>query len=49
MDINTLRQFRHDIYDCLPKAKDALFNTIDAFDERTSSYIVARDHSIGVV
>jgi hypothetical protein len=30
MDSNTLRQFRHDIYDCFPKAKDALFNTIDA-------------------
>ncbi|GER86566.1 hypothetical protein KDW_51010 [Dictyobacter vulcani] len=26
---NTLRQFRHDIYDCFPRAKDALFNTID--------------------
>jgi hypothetical protein len=27
---NIVRQFRHDIYDCFPKAKDALFNTIDA-------------------
>ncbi len=30
MNINTLRQFRHDVYDCLLRAKDALFNTVDA-------------------
>jgi DDE superfamily endonuclease len=30
MNSNILRQFRHDVYDCFPKAKDALFNTIDA-------------------
>ena len=27
---NTVRQFRHDIYSSFPKAKDALFNTVDA-------------------
>ena len=30
MNINTLRQFRYDIYDCFERAKDALFNTVDA-------------------
>jgi hypothetical protein len=30
LNINTLRQFRYDIYDCFEKAKDALFNTVDA-------------------
>jgi hypothetical protein len=32
---NTLRQFRHDIYDCFPGAKDALFNTIDGLMTQT--------------
>lgn len=30
MNINTLRQYRYDVYDCLERAKDALFNTVDA-------------------
>ncbi len=30
MNINRLRQFRHDIYDSLVRGKDALFNTVDA-------------------
>lgn len=30
MNSTTMRQFRHDIYDCFPRAKDALFNTVDA-------------------
>ena len=30
MNNNIVRQFRHDIYGCFPKAKDALFNTVDA-------------------
>src|SRR5258708_17414403 len=34
-DINTLRQFRHDLYDCFPRAKDALFNTVDALMTET--------------
>ncbi len=37
MNINILRQFRHDIYDCFPKAKDALFNTIDALMTETQA------------
>jgi hypothetical protein len=37
MDINTLRQFRHDLYDCLPRAKDVLFNTMDALMTETQA------------
>jgi len=36
-DINTIRQFRHDLYDCFVKAKGALFNTIDALLTETSA------------
>lgn len=36
-DINTLRQFRHDLYDCLLRAKDALFNTVDALMTETQA------------
>jgi hypothetical protein len=36
-NINTLRRFRHDIYDCFPRAKDALFNTIDGLMTETSA------------
>jgi DDE superfamily endonuclease len=38
MNINTLRQFRHDIYDCFPRAKDALFNTVDALMCETQAH-----------
>jgi hypothetical protein len=37
MDINTLRRFRHDIYDCFSRAKDALFNTVDALMTETQA------------
>src|SRR5260370_5259634 len=36
-DINTLRRFRHDLYDCFARAKDALFNTIDALMTETQA------------
>ena len=36
-DITIVRQFRHDLYDCFLKAKDALFNTIDALMTETST------------
>jgi len=36
-DINTLRQFRHDIHDCFLRAKDALFNTVDALMTETQA------------
>jgi hypothetical protein len=32
-----LRRFRHDIYDCFPRAKDALFNTVDALMTETQA------------
>jgi hypothetical protein len=37
-DINTLKQFRHDVYDCFPRAKDALFNTVDALMTETQAH-----------
>src|SRR5215469_16443044 len=37
MDITTLSQFRHDIYNCLKRAKDALFNTVDALMSETQA------------
>lgn len=37
MDINTLRQFRHDLYDCFLRGKDALFNTVDALMTETQA------------
>jgi hypothetical protein len=36
-DINTLRQFRHDLYDCFLRAKDGLFNTVDALMTETQA------------
>lgn len=36
-DSTTLKQFRHDIYDCFLRAKDALFNTIDALITETQA------------
>ncbi len=30
MNSNTLNDFRHEIYRCFGKAKDALFNLVDA-------------------
>ncbi|MBA2284680.1 MAG: transposase [Ktedonobacteraceae bacterium] len=32
-----VRQFRHDVYDCFPRAKDALFNTVDALMSETQA------------
>ena len=37
MNINTLRQFRYDIYDCFERAKDALFNIVDALMTETEA------------
>jgi hypothetical protein len=36
-DLNTLRQFRHEIHDCFLRAKDALFNTVDALITETQA------------
>jgi hypothetical protein len=37
MNSNILRQFRHDIYGSFPRAKDALFNTVDALMTETQA------------
>jgi hypothetical protein len=37
MDHNTMRRYRYDIYDCFLKARDALFNTIDALMTETQA------------
>ncbi len=36
-NINTLRQFRHDLYDCFVRGRDALFNTIDGLMTETQA------------
>jgi hypothetical protein len=36
-DINTLKQFRHDIHDCFLRARDTLFNTVDALMTETQA------------
>lgn len=37
MDLSTLQQFRHEIYRCFRRAKDALFDTIDALISETQA------------
>jgi hypothetical protein len=37
MNLNTLQDFRHDIYGCFPRAADALFNTVDALLTETQA------------
>lgn len=37
MDISTLQQFRHDVYLCFQRAKDALFNMVDALITETQA------------
>jgi len=37
MDISTLQQFRHDIYQCFRKAPDALFDMVDALITETQA------------
>jgi hypothetical protein len=37
VNINIVRQFRHDLYDCFPRAKDTLFQTIDALMTATQA------------
>ncbi|GCE26746.1 hypothetical protein KDA_60550 [Dictyobacter alpinus] len=37
MNLNTLRRFRHEIYDCCERAKDALFTTMDALITQTQA------------
>src|SRR5947209_18861566 len=37
MNLNTLQQFRHEVYDCFERAADALFNTVDALLTETQA------------
>jgi hypothetical protein len=37
MDLSTLQDFRHEVYACLKRAKDALFNTVDALMTETQA------------
>lgn len=36
-DLTTVQRFRHDIYDCFLRAKDTLFNTVDALMTETQA------------
>src|SRR5881398_2406196 len=38
MNLNTLQDFRHDVYHCFPRAADALFNTVDALLTETQAH-----------
>jgi DDE superfamily endonuclease len=40
LNLNTLKEFRHGIYDCFLRAKDGLFNTMDALitEDRAQSF-----------
>ena len=38
MNLNTLQNFRHAIYDCFQRAADALFNTADALLTETGAH-----------
>src|SRR5438046_1562125 len=37
MDLNTLNEFRHGMYTCFGKAKDALFNLVDALSREAAA------------
>jgi hypothetical protein len=37
MNLNTLNEFRHEIYSCLGNAKDALFNLVDALSSEAAA------------
>src|SRR6266852_2111747 len=38
MNLNTLQDFRHDVYNCFDRAADALFNTVDALLTETQAH-----------
>lgn len=40
MNLTTLKAFRHEVYGCFGRAKDALFNTVDALltEDRAQSF-----------
>src|SRR5258708_37892166 len=38
MNLNTLHDFRHEVYGCFTRASDALFNTVDALLTETQAH-----------
>src|SRR2546421_1799871 len=38
MNLNTLQDFRHEVYRCFNRAADALFNTVDALLTETQAH-----------
>ena len=38
MNLNTLQEFRHEVYGCFRRAADALFNTVDALATETTAH-----------
>src|SRR5947209_6224282 len=38
MNLNTLNEFRHEVYGCFKRAGDALFNTVDALSSETAAH-----------
>lgn len=38
MNLNTLNEFRHAVYECFKQAGDALFNTVDALSSETAAH-----------
>ena len=42
MNLNTLQAFRHGLYECLERAADALFNTVDALLTQTQAQSLAQ-------
>jgi hypothetical protein len=41
MNLNTVQDFRHEVYGCFPRAADALFNTVDALLTETHAHTFA--------
>jgi hypothetical protein len=38
VNLNTMKEFRHDIYQCFRRASDALFNVMDALSSETAAH-----------
>ena len=38
MNLNTLKEFRHEMYGCFGNAKDALFNLVDALSSEAGAH-----------
>ena len=38
MNLNTLNEFRHEVYGCFTRGSDSLFNTVDALLTETQAH-----------